>query len=516
MSDLGFVPLTPTAFLVRSATVFADRLAVVDGPARWTYRELLERSTRLAGALHDLGVEPGDRVAALAPNSAMLLEAHHGVPFAGAVLVAMNTRLAARELGYILDHADAKVLLLDASLRGVGMSAVQESGRDIAVVMVGGGDDRYEALLAGTDPVLLPVTDERSLLALNYTSGTTGHPKGVRYHHRGAYLQSLAMAFHSHLGPDTTFLWTLPMFHCNGWCYTWAVTAAGGVHRCLRALDPAEVWRAIADEGVTHFNAAPTVLTMLADDPGATPAPRPIAVATGGAPPSPTLLDRMASLNIEITHLYGLTETFGPSVVCEPQPEWRDLPTAEQAQLKARQGVTNILGGGLRVVDEKGDDVDGDGTTIGQIALQGNNVMAGYHLDPEATAASSLDGWFLSGDLGVLHGDGYIELKDRAKDIVITGGENVSTVEVEQALCSHPSVSEAAVVGRPDDLWGEVPVAFVALRPGVPDVSVQELQAHVRSRLAGFKVPKAVTFGELPKTSTGKIQKFVLRERVHG
>ena len=511
---LGFEPLTPTAFLRRSAVVYAERTAVVDGDVRWTYAELLDRSTRLAGALRGLGVEPGDRVAALAPNSAVLLEAHHGVPFAGAVLVAMNTRLAPAELGYILGHAEVAVLLVDASLLDVGVEAAAKSGRDVRVVVVGGADDEYEALLAAADPLVVPVTDERSLLALNYTSGTTGNPKGVRYHHRGAYLQSLAMAFHSRLGPESTFLWTLPMFHCNGWCFTWALTAAGGLHRCLRVLDPAEVWRAIREEGVTHFDAAPTVLTMLANDPAAAPAPRPVTVATGGAPPSPTLLDRMAALNLEITHLYGLTETFGPSVICEPKPEWRELPGPEQARLKARQGVVNVLGGGLRVVDDTGADVAADGSTIGQIALRGNNVMAGYHLDPEATDGATLDGWFLTGDLGVLHPDGYVELKDRAKDIVITGGENVSTVEVEQALCSHPAVSEAAVVGAPHELWGEVPIAFVALRPD-GEVSVEELQAHVRSRLAGFKVPKDVRFGELPKTSTGKIQKFVLRERVN-
>jgi len=507
-AELGFVALTPTAFLRRSAVVFADRTAVVDGDRRWTYRQLLDRSARLAGGLRRLDVGPGDRVAVLAPNSAMVVEAHHGVPFAGAVLVALNTRLTAGELGYILGHAEAVVLLVDRSLVDLGRAAVAASGRTIEVIVA--DDDGYEALLADAPPLVEPVDDERSLLALNYTSGTTGKPKGVRYHHRGAYLQSLAMAFHSGLGPESTFLWTLPMFHCNGWCFTWAVTAAGGVHRCLRAIDPGEVWRAIHDEGVTHFDAAPTVLTMLVADPAAAPAPAPVTVAAGGAPPSPTLLDRMAALNLRVTHLYGLTETFGPSVICEQQPAWRGLPAAEQAQRQARQGVPNVLGGGLRVLDDDGVDVPADGATLGQIALRGNNVMAGYHLDPEATAAVNRDGWFLTGDLGVLNTDGYVELKDRAKDIVISGGENVSTVEVEQALCAHPAVSEAAVVGAPDELWGEVPVAFVTLRPGA-DVTAEELRAHVRTRLAGFKVPKAVRFGELPKTSTGKIQKYLLR-----
>ncbi len=508
--EFGYAPLTPTAFLHRSAVTFPDRLAVVDGDRRHTYRELLDRARRLAGGLTGLGVAPGDRVAVLSPNTSMMLEAHYGVPFSGGVLVTLNIRLAPGELGYILGHAGARVLLVDPSLAATAEEAVAKSGNDIVTIVDDGG---YDELLTGSTPHEVEVTDERSLLALNYTSGTTGNPKGVRYHHRGAYLQALAMAFHSRLGPDSVFLWTLPMFHCNGWCYTWAVTAAGGVHRCLRAIVPAEVWRAIREDGVTHFNGAPTVLTMLAADPEAAPAPRPVAVATGGAPPSPTLIDRMAGLNMEVTHLYGLTESFGPAAICDPHPEWSALPAEDRARLKARQGVPNVLGGRLRVVDEQGRDVPADGATMGQLALHGNNVMGGYYEDAAATAAASLDGWFLTGDLGVMHPDGYVELRDRAKDIVISGGENISTVEVEQALCSHPAVAEAAVVGRPDDVWGEVPVAFVALQPGA-SATVESLQDHVRQRLARFKVPKDIYLGELPKTSTGKIPKYVLRQRL--
>lgn len=513
MSDdrsIRSVALTPTTFLRRSAAVYPDRRAVIDGDRQWSYSQLLERSERLAGGLAQLGVQPGDRVAVLAPNSSTVLEAHHGVPFAGAVLIALNTRLAAPELGFILGHSGARVLLVDASLAGLAADAVAATGAPVSVVTAGGADDEYEQLLATADRLVRDVDDERALLALNYTSGTTGVPKGVRYHHRGAYLQALAMAFHSQLGPSSTFLWTLPMFHCNGWCYTWAVTAAGGTHRCLRSIDPEAIWEAIDHDGVTHLNAAPTVLTMIAANaPGR--APRTVKVATGGAPPSPALLDRTAELGLDVTHLYGMTETFGPSVVCEWHPEWDDRPRHEQAVLKARQGVPNVLGGELRVIDEHGVDVPSDGTTLGQMALRGNTVTDGYYRDPEATAAAFLDGWFLTGDLAVRHADGYVELKDRAKDIIISGGENISTVEVEQALCSHPGVAEAAVVGADDELWGQVPVAHVALLPNAV-VSVDELRQHVRAQLAGFKVPKRVTFGQLPKTATGKIQKYRLRD----
>jgi fatty-acyl-CoA synthase len=335
------------------------------------------------------------------------------------------------------------------------------------------------------------------------------------YNHRGAYLQSLAMMGQSALAPGSVFLWTLPMFHCNGWCFPWAVTLAGGMHLELRAIDPARIWQAIRHDGVTHFNAAPTVLTMLAYGPWADdgPSERPVRVFTGGAPPSPTLLARMAELNLNVTHLYGLTETYGPAVICDWQDEWSTEAEDEQARLRARQGVSNVAGLPVRVVDERGVDVAADGTALGEVVLRGNNVMVGYYKDAEATANASVDGWFRTGDVGVMHPNGYIELRDRAKDVIISGGENIASIEVEQALASHPAVLECAVVAAPDDRWGEVPVAFVTLRPDA-EASEDELIEHVRSQLARFKAPKRVIVAQLPKTGTGKIQKFVLREQL--
>jgi fatty-acyl-CoA synthase len=512
MDRMSFEPLTPTSFLDRSAAVFAGRTAVVDGDARRSYAELGERTRRQAGMLRALGVEPGDRVAVLAPNTTLLLESHFGVPYAGAVLVALNLRLTAGELGYILAHSAAKVLLVDGSLGDLGRAAAAEAATGLRIVEA---PAEYEALLAGSDELVHPVHDELGLLALDYTSGTTGRPKGVEYHHRGAYLQALAMAYHSRLDASSVFLWTLPMFHCNGWCFPWAVTAAGSVHLCLPSIDTGRIWRHIREDGVTHFNAAPTVLTMLASDPAAAPAPVPVRVATGGAPPSPTLLARMAELNIDVTHLYGLTETFGPAAICEWSPDWDALDASERARLKARQGVANVVSRPLRVVDDKGDDVPADGLTMGQVALRGNNVMRGYYRDADATTAAAPNGWFLTGDLGVMHADGYVELKDRAKDVIISGGENISTIEIEQVIATHPAVLEVAVVSMPDERWGEVPAAFVAPIAGA-EVTEAEIVDHVRARLARFKAPKQVVFGPLPKTSTGKIQKYVLREQVWG
>lgn len=512
MDRASFDTLTPLRFLERSALVFGDRVAVIDGPRRYTFAELQDRSAHLGGALRQMGVGAGDRVAVLCPNTRVLLEAHYGVPMAGAVLVAMNIRLTSSELSYIMDHSGASVLIFDHRFRDRALASVASLDRSVRLIEADGPSQEYEALLTGAPVESIDVVDELSLLSINYTSGTTGKPKGVMYSHRGAYLQALAMALHTGLGPGSVFLWTLPMFHCNGWCFTWAVTVGGGVHLCLPEIDPAEIWRLIHEEGVTHFNAAPTVLIMLANHPDADagPAHARVRVCTGGAPPSPTLLARLQDLNMEVTHLYGLTETYGPVAICEWRPEWSALPLEEQARLKARQGVGNVISTRLRVVDETAEDVPADGRSMGEVAVRGNNLMLGYYADPDATARAVPDGWFRTGDLGVMHPDGYIELRDRSKDIIISGGENIASIEVEQAIMSHPSVLEAAVVAAPDDKWGEVPVAFVTLKPG-SEVSGEEITRHVRDQIAGFKAPKTIRFGDLPKTSTGKIQKYVLR-----
>jgi fatty-acyl-CoA synthase len=508
------VPLSPVHFLQRSAAVFADRTAYVDDKVRLDYATLLERAERLAGALDELGVVGGDRVSVLGPNTLLVLEAHFGVPMAGAVLNALNTRLGIEELEYIVGHAGSKVLLVDHSFGEVGAELGRRI-RGLQVVIAGGHDDGYEALLAGAARSNRPVVDEWGLLSLNYTSGTTGRPKGVMYAHRGAYLQALAMQAHTRLDASSVFLWTLPMFHCNGWCFPWAVTAAGGVHVGVRKVEPEAIWTAMRERGVTHFNAAPTVLTSLAHGPWADrgPAPRTVQVATGGAPPSPTLLHRLAELNIAVTHLYGLTETYGPAAICQWRPEWDDLPSEEQARRRAWQGVGNVVAEPLRVVGEGGGDVPADGRTVGEVLLRGDNVMLGYYRDPAATSAATLDGWFRTGDIGVLHPGGYLELRDRAKDVIISGGENISSIEVEQAISTHPAVRECAVVAAPDEKWGEVPVAFVDRHEGSV-VSADELIEHVQGRLARFKAPKRVLFEPLPKTSTGKVQKFELRERL--
>ncbi|HSJ28914.1 MAG TPA: acyl--CoA ligase family protein [Acidimicrobiia bacterium] len=506
-------PLTPLSYLERSATVYGDRQAVVDGDVRLTYRQLHERTKRLAGGLAGLGVEPGGRVAFLSPNTHALLEAHYGVPAAGALLVAMNTRLAPAEFGHILEHSGADVLVFDQSLAGEAHRAAEIAGTGVRLIESGGPGSEYERLLDQADSLWLMPDSETSALSINYTSGTTGLPKGVVYHHRGAFLQALAMAYHARLGLDSVYLWTLPMFHTNGWCFPWAVTAAGARHRCLHRVDPGEIWRAIRTEGVTHLCAAPTVLIMLADHPDAAGgAPRPISVMTGGAPPTPALLERLASLGIDVVHLYGLTETFGPAAICDWRPEWSELPVAEQARIKARQGVGNVISGEVRVVDLEGTDVPHDGETIGEIAISGNNVMAGYYRDPDATAAAIPDGWFRTGDLAVKHPDGYVEIRDRKKDIIISGGENISSVEIERVLAAHPAVYEAAVIGEPDPKWGEVPVAVVEVKQGA-HVSEEDLIEFVRGKLARFKAPRRVEFGALPRTSTGKIQKHMLRRR---
>ena len=511
--------LTPLLFLERAADVFPQRHAVTYGARSESYRELASSAQRLAGALTASGIAPSDRVAYLLPNLPEMLVAHFGVPLAHAVLVAINTRLSGGEITYILQHSEAKILVADSELLATAAPDLGECpGLEELVVVddVGAGEPAgatpYADFLSRGEGALRPwrVDDEGRVISINYTSGTTGRPKGVMYTHRGAHLNALAEVVHSHHATDSVYLWTLPMFHCNGWCTAWGVTAVGGRHVCLRAIDPELIWRLLDQEGVTHFNAAPTVLVMLANHSDARPFGRQVTVTTAGAPPSPTIIRRMSALGARIVHVYGLTETYGPYTVCEWQPEWNLLPAEERARVKARQGVGYLIADDVRVVDDEMRDVPADGETLGEVLMRGNNTMKGYYRDPEATARAFAGGWFHSGDLAVMHPDGYIELRDRKKDIIISGGENISTIEVEQAVCAHPAVLEAAVVGIPDPYWGEVPKAFVALKPG-HELSEIELRDFCRGRLAGFKIPKAIEFGELPKTSTGKVQKFVLR-----
>ena len=513
MAEFTDVPLTPALFLERAASVFAARTAVIDGERRFTYREFGERAHRLAGLLHDARIEPGDRVAALCVNSHVMLELHNGVPMAGAVLVPMNIRLSAGELAYIIEHSGARLLIATEELAETAHKIAQQA--NVRLILGGSPDTEYEQLLASARPHSVRCVDEKGLLAINYTSGSTGKPKGVMYSYRGAYLQALAMAHHTRMGLGSAYLWTLPMFHCDGWCFTWGVTAAGATHVCLRRADPALAWSMICDHGITHLSGAPTVLTMIAEAAAAAPDRRPshaVFANTGGAPPSPALLARLAKLDMNVTHLYGLTESYGPVMICEWQPEWSAESPEQQARLNARQGIGNVVTAGFDVFDAEGQPVPWDGETMGEIVLRGNNIMLGYYRDDEATRAATVNGWFRTGDLGVRYPDGYIELRDRAKDIIISGGENVASVEVERVLVEHPAVLEAAIVGRTDSKWGEIPVAFVVLRQG-QTASAAELIEFVRGRIAHFKAPKEIRFEELPKTSTGKIQKHVLRQR---
>lgn len=511
-TSMSYEPLTPTAYLDRAASCHGDRLAVVDGEHRWTYEEFHQRSAQLAGALAELS--HGRPVAVLAPNSHVLLEAHFGVPWSGSPLVALNTRLSAPEITYQLEHSESSVLIYDqVYAEVVEQVRAQMSHPPTLVAATTEDPGGYEQMLSAASPFRRTPTDELGLLSINYTSGTTGKPKGVMYSHRGAYLQALAMVGHTGLSASAVHLWTLPMFHCNGWCFPWAITAAAATHVCLRKVDPSEVWRLIREQGVTHLNGAPTVLSMLAYATEASPIEgTPVRIATGGAPPSPAILRQMTALGFDVTHLYGLTETYGPAVICDWRPEWDELDPEAHARLKARQGVANMISCETRVVADDGTDVAADGATVGEIALRGNNVMLGYLHDPAGTAAAAPDGWFRTGDLGVRHPDGYIELRDRSKDVIISGGENIASVEVEQTIMEHPAVLDVAVIAVPDAQWGEVPAAHVTLKPGC-EATAEDIQNHVRANIARFKAPKHVIFGELPKTSTGKTQKFLLRER---
>jgi fatty-acyl-CoA synthase len=525
--DANFAPLSPLSFLSRAADIYPEKVAVIHGKTRISYAELYRRCRRLASALRRRGVGRGDTVAFLAPNVPAMLEAHYGVAMAGAVLNALNYRLDARSIAFCLEHGGAKVLVTDREFSSVAKAALDGMARTPLVIDIddplheGGeliGEKDYEAFLGEGDPEFpwSPPTDEWDAITLCYTSGTTGNPKGVVAHHRGAFLNAFGNAVSFGLGPRSVYLWTLPMFHCSGWTYTWAVTAVCGTHVCLRRVDPAMIFPAITEHGVTHMCGAPVVLTMLIHAPAEArrPFPNVVEVATGGAAPPSAVIAGMERMGFRVTHLYGLTECYGPSTLCAFQDDWADLPLDERAGYMARQGVRLPTLEATRVVDpETMQDVPADGATIGELMLRGNTVMKGYLKNPSATQEAFAGGWFHTGDLAVMHSDSYVEIKDRSKDIIISGGENISSLEVEEVLYRHPKVMEAAVVARPDEKWGETPCAFVTPKPGGEDLTEADVIAFCRDNLARYKVPKSVVFGPLPKTSTGKIQKFVLRDR---
>jgi len=525
----NYVPLTPIAFLLRSAAVYPNRLAVAYGKRRYSWREALDRCRRLASALAARGIGRGDTVALMAPNIPEAFEAHFGVPMTGAVLNALNIRLDPATIAFILKHGEAKVLITDTEFAPVVGEALAQLDQkplviDIADAMGPGGERLgemdYETFLATGGAAFAEVTpkDEWDAIALNYTSGTTGNPKGVVYHHRGAYLNALGNVLVWGMRQHPVYLWTLPMFHCNGWCFPWTITAMAGTHICLRRVEAEAIYEAIAREHVTHLCGAPVVMNMLLNA-GAglkRSLDRRLEMMTAGAPPPAAVIEGMEALGFHITHVYGLTEVYGPAVVCAWHDEWDAQPAAERARLKARQGVTYPVLEGLTVADPASlAPVPADGETMGEVLMRGNIVMKGYLKNSRATEEAFAGDWFHSGDLAVMHPDGYIELKDRSKDIIISGGENISTIEVEDALYRHPCVLEAAVVAKPDPMWGETPCAFVALKPDAV-ATAEEIIAFCREHLARFKVPRTVIFGPLPKTSTGKIQKFVLRERAKG
>jgi fatty-acyl-CoA synthase len=519
----NFVPLSPIGFLLRSAAVYPNRTAVIHGERRYTWKEALKRCRRLASALAKRGIGRGDTVAVMAPNVPALFEAHFGVPMAGAVLNALNIRLDAETIAFILKHGEAKALITDGEFAPVISRALAQLDRKPLVIDIADplgpenehlGELDYESFLREGDPNFAELTpaDEWDAIALNYTSGTTGNPKGVVYHHRGAYLNAIGNILSWSMPQHPVYLWTLPMFHCNGWCFPWTVTALAGTHVCLRRVEAGAIYDAIEQSGVTHLCGAPVVMNMLLNARNE-PLTRPVHMMTAGAAPPAAVIGGMERLGFKITHVYGLTEVYGPAVVCAWHDEWDALSDDERARLKARQGVTYPVLDGLMVGDpETLVPVPSDGTTMGEIFFRGNIVMKGYLKNPAATEEAFAGGWFRSGDLAVMHEDGYIEIKDRSKDIIISGGENISTIEVEDVLYRHPAVLEAAVVAKLDPDWGETPCAFVSLKDGAR-AEAADIIAFCREHMARFKAPRHVIFGPLPKTSTGKIQKFVLRER---
>ena len=524
----NYQPLTPLSFLEWAAAVYPDKCAVIHGEVRYSYAEFHGRCHRLASALAGRGIGVGDTVALMAPNVPAMLEAHYGVPLCGAVLNALNYRLDPTTIAFILDHAEAKLLITDREFSAVIREALEKLGRDIIVIDIddplaaGGdllGDMDYEAFLGEGDaayagPVL---EDEWQAISLCYTSGTTGDPKGVVYHHRGAFQNAMGNAMMFGLDRHSVYLWTLPMFHCNGWTYTWAVTAVAGTHVCLRKVDPALIFPMIEAHNVSHMCGAPIVLNGLihAPDEQKKTFERVIEVATGGAAPPSAVIAAMEVMGFRVTHLYGLTETYGPAAICAWQDGWQDMALEDRAAIQARQGVRYPTLSGLMVADpETLEPVPADGETIGEIMLSGNTVMKGYLKNPDTTDAAFAGGWFRSGDLAVMHSDGYMEIKDRSKDVINSGGETISSLEIEETLYKHPKVMEAAVVAKSDEKWGETPCAFITPMPAFEDdITAAEIIAFCRDNMADYKMPKHVVFGPLPKTSTGKIQKFTLRER---
>ena len=522
----NFTPLTPLSFIERTARVFPDHTAVVHGETQRSWTETYQRCIKLASALNRRGINKGDTVAVMLPNVPASLEAHFGVPMCGAVLNALNIRLDAKTIAFILDHGEAEVLLTDKEFAPIVNEALSLCKAKPLVIDVDDalapdgellGEIEYEAFLAEGNASYdwqYP-ENEWDAISLNYTSGTTGNPKGVVYHHRGAALNSLGNITAWAMPQRPKYLWTLPMFHCNGWCFPWTVTALAGTHICLRRTEPGPIYQSIIDHQVTHMCGAPIVMGMLvnASSQEQKTLPHSVKILTAGAAPPSAILEQIETLGFDVTHAYGLTECYGPGVVSEWHPEWDELPTAEKSAKKARQGVPYLVMQDLTVMDpETMQKTPADAQTMGEVFMRGNNLMKGYLKNETATEKAFLGGWFHTGDLGVMHPDGYIELKDRSKDIIISGGENISTIEVEGVLYQHPAVAEAAVVAKPDEKWGETPCAFVALKEEA-ESSEEELIQFCRDNLAHFKCPKKIVFTELPKTSTGKIQKFILREQ---